>query len=82
MAGHFWLRMICKLSAVWLTAIAPTHAGLQVSPKTVALYEPEATQQILVTHIDSDGNHVDVTRQATFDFTSPGVAQISKRGIL
>jgi hypothetical protein len=56
-------------------------ADLQVSPATISLNRPEASQQILVTEIDGERRR-DVTREARFEISAPAVASIGADGLL
>jgi hypothetical protein len=55
------------------------QAALRVSPATVTLDNPEATQQVLVTSSDSA---TDLTRQATYEIADPKIAAVDATGLL
>ena len=56
-------------------------AELQVSPTTISLDRPEASQQILVTEVDGERRR-DVTREARYEIAAPAIASIAADGLL
>lgn len=66
----------------FLTADIPAQQaapGLVVSPMTVFLDDPEATQQILVRSSKSSG---DLTRQASYEVVDPKIAVVDALGLV
>lgn len=55
---------------------------MRVSPPAIVLDTPEASQQVLLMETLGPGREADVTRQARFEITPPGVAAIDDRGLL
>lgn len=60
-------------------AVAET---LQVSPASVLLDRPEATQQIMVHQADNTGRLIDVTRNASLKIEPPDIATVDDRGLI
>lgn len=60
-------------------AVAET---LQVSPASVLLDRPEATQQIMVHQADNTGRVIDVTRNASLKIEPPDIATVDDRGLI
>ena len=58
------------------------QAALVVSPKSVRLDSPEASQQVLVGFPQSDGRHKDVSRDVTYTVTHPNIARIESTGLV
>jgi hypothetical protein len=70
-----WLLVACAFAALPLTA----QAALHVSPPSVVLDDPEATQQVLVR---SSASAADLTRLAKYEVADPGIASVDVRGLL
>jgi hypothetical protein len=70
------------LLVLLLTGAAPaaTPARLIVSPPAVALHGPHARHRLLVTALAADGRARDVTREATFTSSRPGVVAVDQAG--
>ncbi len=60
-------------------ARAQNQPPLQISPATISLENPEATQQLLVR---SPTSSVDLTRLATYEVVDPGVASVGPTGLV
>jgi hypothetical protein len=67
--------------AVALSVANSLHAELLVTPTTVVLDSPEATQQLLAT-IKADGRPVDRTRTSSYESASPAIASVDASGLL
>lgn len=65
-----------------LIAVAPASAELTVSPKSIVLDGPEASQQIIVRHGMPDERRVDVTRDATLRLMQGNSASVSGGGLI
>src|SRR4051794_27793533 len=64
-----------------LAATVPARADVQVSPSAVALDNPEASQQLLVT-IDAPGQPRDGTRAATYEVGDTAIAGVDATGMV
>jgi hypothetical protein len=64
-----------------LAASAWAQANVQVSPSAVALDNPEASQQLLVT-IDAPGQPRDATREATYEVADATIAAVDAAGMV
>jgi hypothetical protein len=64
--------------AVLLTAVGRADAALRVSPSSVVLDNPEATQQLLVT----SSTAADVTRAVSYESSKPAVAVVDAAGLI
>ena len=53
-------------------------AELQVSPATISLDRPEASQQIVITEVDGERRR-DVTREARYEIAAPAIASIADK---
>lgn len=71
---------VCLLSGMGTNVKAVENPGLRVYPSQVQLNSPESSSQVLVFGRSSDGNSVDVTRQATFQVSEADIIQISSMG--
>ena len=60
--------------------LAPVHAQLRISPESVILDGPEASQQILV--IEKDARRIDRTRDVQMQVVHPHIARIDKTGLI
>ncbi|HLN33604.1 MAG TPA: Ig-like domain-containing protein [Gemmataceae bacterium] len=76
---------------VWFTAVAtlatlslpaPAWADLRVSPPTVILDGPEATQQLLVRISDPKSGQVDLTRRVRYEVANPRIARVDETGLI
>lgn len=69
--------------ALLFTAIlsSPAQAQVRVSPTTVSLDRPEASQQLLVTEV-SGARQRDATRDATFEVKPPLVVKVDAEGLV
>jgi len=61
---------------------APRVVSISVLPSEVVIDRPGATQQLLVVGRRSDGTISDLTAQARFVTTTPGVASVSTGGVV
>src|SRR5437588_10417422 len=75
-------RRSVVLGLALLGASTPIRAELRVSPQTILLDNPEATQQLLVTHIDSNSRAVDRTRQVTYETSAPRLVRVDATGLV
>lgn len=57
-------------------------SGLEVTPARVTLNGPDAVQRVVVTGLGAGQSACDLTRQATYEISAPGVARVDARGIL
>ncbi|MCE9531393.1 MAG: DUF1549 domain-containing protein [Planctomycetes bacterium] len=71
-------RMFVILIGFWVSS-TPVRAALQVSPATVVLDNPEATQQLLVR---SSALPVDLTRVAMYVSADPKIAIVDSTGLI
>jgi hypothetical protein len=78
---HGMKRTRSNVLLVWLLCGTAQAADLQVSPTTISLDRPEASQQLLVTEIDGERRR-DVTRAATFEIAAPALARVSADGLI
>ncbi|MFM9960013.1 MAG: DUF1549 and DUF1553 domain-containing protein [Planctomycetaceae bacterium] len=70
------------LMIVFLTLASDSRAAeLQVSPTTISLDRPEASQQIVITEVDGERRR-DVTREVQYVIASPTVAGIATDGLI
>ncbi len=58
-----------------------TVSAVEVSPATVSLDRPEASQQLLIRQRDGDRS-VDFTRQATYEVADPKIARVDANGLV
>ena len=72
--------LTCALLTL-LTAAAPARANVRVSPATVVLDSPEASQQLLVT-IDAAGQPQDGTRSAAYEVADATIATVDSVGMV
>lgn len=63
----------------WICACHPAQAALTVSPSTVILDNPEATQQLLVYSAPST---VDLTRGVRYEVVDPKIASVDSSGLV
>src|SRR4051812_46562935 len=72
------------LASVFLFAVPAIDgpAAFYVSPPSVLLASPEASQQLLVTGLGSDGLRIDLTRDATFEVAEPRIVRVDSRGLV
>ena len=68
--------------ALTFAAIGPLGAAPVVTPPSVKLDNPEATQQLLVTAIGPDGKPLDRTRMATYAIANPALAAVDATGLV
>ena len=73
--------IVC-LSLAALLANGALRADVVVSPPTVNLDSPEATQQLLVTVTGPDGQPADRTRAATYQSSSSDLVTVDATGLL
>src|SRR5882724_9524093 len=72
------LLALCLWACICGNDLRAQTASLQVSPSTIALDNPEATQQILVRSKSS----VDLTRIATYDVFEPKIVTVDATGLV
>ena len=75
-----WLR-VASLIAI-LGFAAPVSAGIRVSPESVVLESPEATQQLLVRRDDPGVDQVDLTHRVRYEALNPSIARINGDGLI
>jgi hypothetical protein len=76
------VRNTLLLLILFLSLESVSHgAELQVSPATVSLDRPEASQQILVTEVDGERRR-DVTREVQYQIAASTVANIAPDGLI
>src|SRR6266700_3955366 len=84
--GAVWLHCIA-VGFVCQLFVASGYAGsritrIQVSPDRIYLFGSNASQQVNVTAIYSDGSEEDVTRTALLSVAAPDHASISRSGLM
>ena len=57
-------------------------ADLLVSPTSVLMRSPEATQQLLVTDSQPDGRNIDLSRRVGFEVANPAIAAVDSSGLV
>ena len=72
------MRNAIRLFLVFVV-VSPAQAALQVSPPSILLDNPEATQQILVRSANSPA---DLTRLATYEIADPKIAAVDATGLV
>ena len=71
------------LAGAMLCLVAePLAAELRVSPATIVLEGPEASQQVLVSQLAADGKPLDLSRSAGYRVVPPTIATVDRRGLL
>ncbi len=65
-----------------LLAVVPAVAAVQVTPATVSLRSPEATEQLLVAAPKGKDRSVDLTRSVNYRSTNPAVATVTVTGVI
>lgn len=70
------------LAAALVVFATEAGAELVVSPDSVRLDSPEASQQVLVGAPQADGRRVDVSRVATYSVSAPEIAQVGPQGLM
>jgi hypothetical protein len=76
----FTIRHLLLVAGVWVTFSAATaRATLHVSPASVTLEDPEATQQILVRSSTAGG---DLTRRAAYEVVDPKIVRVDATGMV
>lgn len=73
---RLWLAACCVLIGI---CSRPAHAELRVTPPSVRLDRPEASQQLLV---DDSEEQRDVTRQVQFQVSSPAIITVDADGLI
>ncbi len=77
------LLKLCALIALAVCGNFVSQAGeLEVSPSTVLLERPEASQQIIIWQADSAQRRNDRTREATIRVEPAGIATVDERGLV
>ncbi len=74
---------MARISLLFLAVfvhLAPVRAQLRVSPETVMLNGPEASQQILV--IENNVGQIDRTRDVQLKIAQPQIASVDKTGMI
>jgi hypothetical protein len=69
--------LLLAFTAPGFALAAPT-----VTPATVKLDSPEATQQLLVTAMGTNGQPVDQTRSVTYESANPAIAVVDATGLV
>src|SRR5258708_23785379 len=77
-AIRHWLFALCIGACVSSHDLRAQPASIQVSPSTIALDNPESTQQMLVRSKSS----VDLTRTATYDIFEPKIVTVDATGLV
>ena len=75
---HFAVAII-SASALIVGAASGEDIALRVSPSSVLLASPEATQQLLVTSVEN-GQSVDVTRSVRYESAETKIANVTNDG--
>ena len=57
-------------------------AAVQVSPPSVTLDRPEATQQLLVSQVTAGQGNLDLTQKATYSVANPQIAAVDEEGLV
>lgn len=70
------------LPALLIFGKAAVAETLQVSPASVLLDRPEATQQIVIHQSDDTGRLIDITRSVTLKIDPPDIATVDDRGLI
>ncbi len=79
---QFCWRPVCLLLALGLAGVEVRAADLTVLPVRIVLDSPEATQQLLVTGRQPDGEAADLTRTVLYRIGNPQVVSIDERGVV
>lgn len=66
------------LLVAFFLVLSPARAQLRVSPESVILNGPEASQQMLV--VEKDGRRIDRTRDVQMQVVHPNIAHVDKSG--
>jgi hypothetical protein len=74
------MARIALLFLAYFVLPSPGYAQLRVSPESVILESPEATQQMLV--VEANARRLDRTRDVQMQVTHPNVAQVDKTGLI
>ncbi|HEY3787940.1 MAG TPA: DUF1549 domain-containing protein [Urbifossiella sp.] len=75
-------REILAFAFLLSTFMGMLGAAPTVSPASVTIANPEATQQLLVTITGADGQAVDRTRAAVYEVANPAIALIDTTGLV
>jgi hypothetical protein len=67
---------------VYLTGVDARAADVTVLPARIVLDAPEATQQLLVTGRQPDGESVDLTRLVCYRIDDPQIVSVDGRGVV
>lgn len=78
---HLAMFMIAA-GAGWLALPAHALAAPQVSPPAIVLDSPEASNQVLVSDVLSDGRRVDLTRKVRYEIANPALATVDATGFV
>ena len=79
------------LQRSWLAVLTVTMLGfggrliaaeIRISPLTVLLDSPEASQQVLVTEVLSKDRSNDLSRSVRYEITPPGIATVDDGGLV
>src|SRR6516164_3342754 len=76
------MRPVLLLCAGFLLPPTWLEAAIRVSPPVVVLEGPEASGQLLVTDLQTDGRTIDLTRSVTYDVAAPAVVRVDAAGIV
>lgn len=78
------MRKAWFLAAMMVSALGfrVSAQSIQVSPETVVLEGPEATQQLFVYRRETAGGMVDLTRKTRFEVVDPAIVHIDPLGLI
>ena len=84
MVNHLHQRNLLAILTVAMLGFGGrlVAAEIGVSPPSVVLDSPEASQQVLVTEFLSNDRSNDISRSVRYEVTPPGIATIDGRGLI
>lgn len=79
---HQMVVPVMLAAAMLCLVTEPLAAKLRVSPPTIVLEGPEASQQVLISQLAADGKPLDVSRSAGYQIVPPTIATVDRRGLV
>src|SRR4051794_21126367 len=75
-------RLLAAFICGWLGTSSVSAGDVRVSPPSVALTGPEASQQLLVALVGAGEPPVDLTRRARYEVAGPRVVSVDETGLV
>lgn len=80
--GLTGVRLAIMLAAALSLTAARLDVAIRVSPPTVLLEGPEASEQLLVADMSPDGRSLDLSRSVTYEVAAPQVVRVDTAGMV